>query len=464
MNEGTLGSYLGVTHDELSKQQQDSWKTLEKEIGRGSYDYEGYQLRLTLAATIENECYRFLKGGWLENTWEEVVGASMTETLSELDEGMDAFHNAFKAKPVPHGDLSKWHSFCVLSHCTQRFRCLFLFSTDLLRILRIPFAFPRTSVAKALQPLTLKSTWVDDCIRDGFNSVASLFRSKAGQGAASDREPLTSALILEYLALKSKAQAIDLSTYPVNVQETVRAVTRSCNSGSQSNPVDVGLWESVRVAPGKNDGSWNEPDRSISPTLDIGSALVSIGNSIPDLKRETEGVIERVLRLTLDLAKKKFFLTRCYGRDYYCGIGDLSDIKGAIQSADFMLNVINVYPPSKKLGSELRSELVDVVRWLVAQQRKGLWPVVSKYAYEESRKLSDSSRGRERASSFLVYSGPPEFNVSLTNTVESLRILARVLALLRSKYCADDHVQVNTLSAKFCPKCGKELGTQLIPN
>ena len=436
----------------LSHQDEQNLKVVEQDFLKGSFDFEGYKYRLMLAATVELSFLPIIRLDWLQDIWGTIVGQQESEVRRDIEEGEETAYNGFMDLPVPILNLNRWNSFCAASSCSQRRKCLFLLSGDTLGILNTRFLFPNTKISSAVSSTDpSREKLVDDLITLTYNPGTRMWPSDYAPTPASPREPQVTALMLEYLALKHASQS------PVNLIDVATALVENKGIFSGQDLIDgieKGLWESIRILRTPISGSKFEYDHSISPTFEIGNALIHSIPRLQSIRGKILRLLKEIVQLGLKVAANKSFLTRCYGRDYYLKMSPLSDVKGAVQLADFLLNSLSVEElvRARNLRAQVRPRLIDLVQWVMSAQRDGFWPILSEGNYQRAKELSTVYN-----EDFLVFQNQSLFNLSLINTFESLRVLARIISFLASRYCAICKFAIQNLNANFCPNCGNPL-------
>lgn len=456
----TLTDWENINLNELNlnKNEQRSLELLARDIQTGTYDFEGYASRLSLVSYLQLVQDNLL-GNWIGDIWAQVVGDDKEEVKRRLQAGVSIFDECLHSKSknrtikVHPDDRETWWPFCT-EECKSKYICLFSF-LDLIEIFMIPERFPNTEVGNEIGKIYengIKKT-LTGIIEKSFIPAKSGWPSAIG---SVELEPVVTTNILAYLGTKSKNNLLKMKIKGKKIFEesTLKSLPllQNYQKHRSSDPLRDGYWKSSRtnISPKRRRLL---ADSSLSPTIAVANCLITIFSFdiSESVKEELGKILFQLLKYFQKKMQQKKFETYCYSRDYYLQYCPISDVKGAIQLIDVVLNfkdsnLIQINEIRKGLAS-IDQLLHETVEWLRMQQRpSGCWPLLSQELHSNSSLWS--SKPFIGQFNPILKEKPQITNISFNNTLKALSTLYKYML---------------SIAARTCPKCNKKyFGTDWI--
>jgi len=492
-----------INRKEFFEKEQEFDKSLKVDFEDMTFDFEGYKTRLWLGSCIAlcDKLFGRIKG----DVWNKVVGKPANNVVKDLEEGSYLLFQLMgikETKEIIHPiEALKWWSYCV--PCEYRFRCMFSFSLDFLKIFSIPqntFNMMKQleerkgihlGVCERIDPIVntisqVHRSYVRDIIDlidktcltsktycgwpttylkvpKGFRELCPafgrglcpledvrpiIFDKKANERIKSKiktldekrMDPLVTALILEYLAIFYEIDE-DIRKF-CNEKEIFKKginLIRDLYEGHSERkrygvPLCDGAWMGIEPAYQFKGLGGTQPDYSLFTTLDIVGALNNLRIYLNDdkLKKEVTEYVhstaEYVLKNRLEkwraTAQIRYLTTFSQWREHYTVGCHISDITGMVKMLNFLLDtfIVDRIVGESSLIGPYDLPFSNYIGWLLKQQIKGYWPIISH--------LLRDAKGISQPDKFQLGNIGPKTNISFGNTMESLMILSKYVALI----------------------------------
>lgn len=440
MHRGQLGYEVAKKLDPTTKIEFDIFRM---QLRDGTWDYEGIRQRLELFCTLVQHKWHTAK----RKAWEDAFYETSKDELWEIIRiGLYYMCNS-KLKPEGTENpllAALYTPFCIAYHCPYRNGCMFTIAEDLLGLFHLalgsgipyiddPF---REEVAGFVELGEIIKP-ICEYLRNGQIIPTHIGREKQHK----KEDVLVTLLVLSYL-LNSP-----ISGWPKRTKELqLKAILDRCCTRIKEFWVqgDAGKESPSYLAhySHKKEKMLSVADDSPATGLQIGRALLNIWSQSasmrPDDDMANEMIAVMLSRACEAIEAKELGPT--YGRDRYSGIGraTLSEIPTIIAAAEFLLDLHylskNEHFAFKQNGRDpIKKAIEEATNYLISSQKKnGVWPIVHGIDRLQSHKPRRKGAFWDATCEFdsRLVEHEPLFNVSFSNTLNSIQTLIRAIKYL----------------------------------
>lgn len=458
-----------------------NYENFLKDLPESTYDWEGYRSRLYLATMLVNNSLLF--NNIEKNTlFNFINGKPRTEIESDLKSGLHALRSIIEEGSASASQFRKWWFFCAIDKCPLTGHCMLSIMEDILPIFEIPYFYP-SSLSGNLIGAGINSDFnyvflkflVDNFSQDpfGWTSVHGI-HSKIDTHFKELNLEVTSQ-VMAYLTLSNQldnfGHIVNSSSSELHKKwiDKLYATKIEQRCSNQDLSLCDGLWNGWMVS------SEHEliKDCSLSVTVHIAKSLIYAYDFLPEESRKSanDHLIPDIIKYCLEKMDKESYLARTYGKDYYLGLSPISDIRGCIQIADLLLelitkkcfaNLLNRFDISSPFDNRIRSLILHIID---NQQPSGWWPLLSNECvgkkYEDIKKCLrfDGIESTDKLTDFKIFSEPHAppinpYNISFDNTLIAMSLIYRYFSMIEIKICPKCNKYT---SAFYCADCGIDL-------
>ncbi|WP_440955986.1 hypothetical protein ACSAZK_03245 [Methanosarcina sp. Mfa9] len=465
----------------------DNFNIFAYDILNSTYDWEGYRLRLYLAFCIDKS--GMFSPKYYNKFLPPIFGQSENDVKINLENGISLFMKILEGKNVHKDEINHLWIFC--SDCILKDHCMLSFAEDILPILAMPYNHHSSEDCGTINSL-MNQVFDTRINAHLLNYISKNFDQTYSGWATASNYPLAFPQIQDRNALKLNLEVTSQIIAYLSISDNFNSFCKI--KGLDSEKLYKDWLNSLKLKQNPNilkspksdgcyihDGLWNSwtvgnsnkitEDCSLSVTIHIGKSLILSYEKIPEELKDdlANDLLSDIIKYCILKLNKDKFLTYTYGRDQYCDLSPVSDVRGAILIADFFLDMIDCGKNNPKLRSCLKQagiyspfskEITNLISYIVSfQEAHGWWPLLSKsYMGNKSklklliRSLEEDGNSYEMIETFDVFGSNP-MNISFTNSLEAMSVLYRYLCYLGFRVCPKCN---RKLFSFYCPDCGSK--------
>lgn len=418
----------------------------KKQLTDGTWDFEGIRKKF--------ELYGVLFSYYGEDPWEKVFYNKDPDEIWELLRiGLHYIcHYKIGRREKDNPLLAALYTpFCITYNCPYKEGCLFSITEDILNIFEIvlsngikhlKYSFQEKVVDNLIDIEQILFSPLCKIIADGKMLPTHISKEKRGNGGVSgDADVYVTLAFISHLCknplelknIKPPAESIK------SILNKCSSLLTQCYSGGENiiSPSYLAYYHS------KKNRMVSVIDNSTNIGLLAVRTLLEINTAEPSLLENNDQSTSLfslfVTRACEVISNKKIGPT--YGRDRYSGMSwcTLSEITTIIGALDFLLDVSDSY---EKLPSSLKEKSKTVVEaikngigYLVSCQRRDhTWPIVD---VDKLKKYTSPTKNHYwssvKAFDARIVEKPEFFNISFSNTLDSIRVLIRAINYLNKE-------------------------------
>jgi hypothetical protein len=395
------------------------FEVFKEQLKEHTFDFEGLRRRFELFTTLIN----------LEPTigfrecWKRAFSLERVKVWEHLRLGLQYLINCIilkKEKDIP-ALASKYLPFCITFNCSfKEGGCLFLISEDILELLSILHS--NNTLIREFEDQILDSLNLDDI----HLPLLHLLDENEGLSYSLDTkefDPYITLSTLFYIL-----QRPDLSKKLSS--RKIESIIERCYENPKSKLYHPTNHGKILI------------DDSINLQLKIATLLTKISKNF-----EFSEKLNNNIKLFMDLQMSNcarilieqdidHIIGPTWGRDRYNTIGRCtqSDIPTIIGALEFLIELLNSNYAKKFNEIEIRKMICAGIDYLARARQNGLQPIVSIDKIQEFNPKEEREKywdGIKEVDQRII-NFPELFNVSFSNTVDSIIILLRAVHLLKS--------------------------------
>jgi hypothetical protein len=390
----------------------------KNQLSLETYDYEGIRRRFELYSALR----RYTPHVGNKDCWSRAFGTKQN-IWESVSLGLGYLHNSILklSRDIPHL-ASRYLPFCTTFGCEfRKGGCLFSICEDIFGLLDIIYSQEPEELKLNFENFVLQGLGFS--LDDIYEPVLKMLQMRSGLPLSLSSKPGQND---PYITLKFIASL--LRTHSKNGTKDYKNIIRQC----YDNKPNSSLYFTVTGRRGKI-----LIDDSETLYMKIGSLLSTISSQAEIVEPRFVRFITERKSVAIDILgtqKPEYLIGPTYGRDRYAAIGwsILSDIPTVLSALEFLIDTEEFNPiknTQKNDKQEITVAICKGLQYLIDCRIPdfGIWPVVNleKLDYFEPKRDRRSYWDGTKEIDKILIDHPESFNISFSNTVDSIVMLLR---------------------------------------